>query len=230
MKQNLPTQELKDYGILNEDLSFSAKISPREIESFLNGHSIVVTNGKNEGVFKLTDNNTRLEANIYKREQILDKLRENSQKEIVYSDVFQEEFPQKYNKKVFIFDKQTKDIHELDLEEETQKIAKIILEQNDIRENNRFKIELLKLKGFLQDKMDKFPEIAKEIANDMNIVSKTINSIDDATPNQSQQQKQQKTDIRLNVNDPDLYQDANREREENEEMELTQEKKRSFRR
>lgn len=230
MKQNLPTQELKDYGILNEDLSFSAKISPREIESFLNGHSIVVTNGKNEGVFKLTDNNTRLEANIYKREQILDKLRENSQKEIVYSDVFQEEFPQKYNKKVFIFDKQTKDIRELDLEEETQKIAKIILEQNDIRENNRFKIELLKLKGFLQDKMDKFPEIAKEIANDMSIVSKTINSIDDATPNQSQQQKQQKTDIRLNVNDPDLYQDANREREENEEMELTQEKKRSFRR
>lgn len=230
MRQNLPTQELKDYGILNEDLSFSAKISPREIENFLNGHSIVVTNGNKEGVFSLAQNNTELKVNIYEREQSLEAIKEKSQKEIVYSDVFDEENQLDYNKKVFVFDKQTKEITELDLQKHTDKITKIILEQENVQESNRFKIELLKLKGFLQDKMDKFPEIAKEIANDMSIVSKTINSIDDATPNQSQQQKQQKTDIRLNVNDPDLYQDANREREENEEMELTQEKKRSFRR
>ena len=95
-------------------------------------------------------------------------------------------------------------------------------------ETNRYKEELQKLKDFLWDKMDKFPEIAKEISHDMNIVSKTINTINDATPNQEQSEKQQKSNVQLNINDPDLYQDANQEREENWEQE--QERKRGFRR
>lgn len=78
--------------------------------------------------------------------------------------------------------------------------------------------------------MDKFPEIAKEISNDMNIVSKTINTIDDLTPNEKQTQQQEKTNVQLNVNDPDLYQDANQEREEEWEENQEQERKRGFRR
>ena len=97
-------------------------------------------------------------------------------------------------------------------------------------ETNRYKEELQKLKDFLWDKMDKFPEIAKEISHDMNIVSKTINTINDATPNREQSEKQQKSNVQLNVNDPDLYQDANQEREENWEQNQEQERKRGFRR
>ena len=89
----------------------------------------------------------------------------------------------------------------------------------------------MKLKGFLQDKIDKFPEIGKEITNNLNIVSKTINTIDDATPNESQSQKQQQTKLRLDVNDDDLYQDANRYREEQvQEQEEEQQRRRGFRR
>ena len=55
-----------------------------------------------------------------------------------------------------------------------------------------------------------------------------INTIDDATPNREQAQKQEKSDIQLGVNDPDRYQDANQEREEQQEQE--QERKRGFRR
>ena len=103
----------------------------------------------------------------------------------------------------------------------------MVAEKKDIQESNRFKNELLKLKGFLQDKIDKFPEIGKEITNNLNIVSKTISTIDDATPNESQSQKQQQTKLRLDVNDDDLYQDANSHREEQEEE---QHRHRSFRR
>ena len=84
------------------------------------------------------------------------------------------------------------------------------------------------MKSFLLDKMDKFPQVAKYIAEDINIVDKNINRINDATPNEEQAQEQKNTRVQLNVNDPDLYQDANEQIEE--EWEEEQEKKRGFRR
>ncbi len=231
---NLPTNDLKEYGIINEDNSFSKKLSQKDIENFLNGHALVADNGKDRLIFLLSDNNTRLNVNIFQRDKSLSEILEQSQKEIVYSQVTELSERTKnldYQKKVFVFDNRTRQVTEFDLLKDTEKIAKIVAEKENQAESNRFKVELLKLKGFLQDKIDKFPEIAKEITNDMNIVSKTINTIDDATPNESQSKKQEKTDIRLNVNDPDLYQDANRAREEQEEeIQVEQERKRGFRR
>lgn len=231
MNNNLPTNDLKEYGIMTEDNSFSKKLSQKDIENFLNGHAIIADNGKDRLIFLLSDNNTRLNVNIFQRDKSLSEILEQSQKEIVYSQVMELSEKTKnldYQKKVFVFDNRTRQVTEFDLLKNTEKIAKIVAEKNNQTESNRFKVELLKLKSFLQDKIDKFPEIAKEITNDMNIVTKTISTIDDATPNESQSKKQEKTDIRLNVNDPDLYQDANREREENEEV--LQEKRRGFRR
>ena len=231
MNNNLPTNDLKEYGIMTEDNSFSKKLSQKDIENFLNGHAIIADNGKDRLIFLLSDNNTRLNVNIFQRDKSLSEILEQSQKEIVYSQVMELSEKTKnldYQKKVFVFDNRTRQVTEFDLLKNTEKIAKIVAEKNNQTESNRFKVELLKLKSFLQDKIDKFPEIAKEITNDMNIVIKTISTIDDATPNESQSKKQEKTDIRLNVNDPDLYQDANREREENEEV--LQEKRRGFRR
>jgi hypothetical protein len=72
--------------------------------------------------------------------------------------------------------------------------------------------------------------MAKEITNDLNIVSKEIGKVESISENGKQSQKLEKTDIELNVNDPDTYQDAIRLREEEFEKVEEQEKSRGFRR
>ena len=233
MNENLPTSELKEYGIMTDDNTFSKKLSEKDIENFLKGHAMIADNGKDRLIFLLTDNNKRLNVNIYQRDRTIDELVKQSQKEIVYSELTEltDSKALDIEKKAFIYDQKTKRVTELDLLKDTEKIAAIVAEKKDIQESNRFKNELLKLKGYLQDKIDKFPEIGKEITNNLNIVSKTISTVDDATPNESQSQKQQQTKLRLDVNDDDLYQDANRHREEKaQEQEQEQQRHRGFRR
>ena len=233
MNENLPTSELKEYGIMSDDNTFSKKLSEKDIENFLKGHAMIADNGKDRLIFLLTDNNTRLNVNVYQRDRTTDELVKQSQKEIVYSNLTELTNSKALDieKKAFIYDQKTKQVTELDLLKDTEKIAAIVAEKKDIQESNRFKNELLKLKGYLQDKIDKFPEIGKEITNNLNIVSKTISSVDDATPNESQSQKQQQSKLRLDVNDDDLYQDANRHREEQaQEQEQEQQRHRGFRR
>ena len=233
MNENLPTSELKEYGIMTDDNTFSKKLSEKDIENFLKGHAMIADNGKDRLIFLLTDNNTRLNVNVYQRDRTIDELVKQSQKEIVYSELTEltDSKALDIEKKAFIYDQKTKQVTELDLLKDTEKIAQVVAEKKDIQESNRFKNELLKLKGYLQDKIDKFPEIGKEITNNLNIVSKTISTVDDATPNESQSQKQQQSKLRLDVNDDDLYQDANRHREEQaQEQEQEQQRHRSFRR
>lgn len=233
MNENLPTSELKEYGIMTDDNTFSKKLSEKDIENFLKGHAMIADNGKDRLIFLLTDNNKRLNVNIYQRDRTIDELVKQSQKEIVYSELTEltDSKALDIEKKAFIYDQKTKQVTELDLLKDTEKIAAIVAEKKDIQESNRFKNELLKLKGYLQDKIDKFPEIGKEITNNLNIVSKTISTVDDATPNESQSQKQQQTKLRLDVNDDDLYQDANRHCEEQaQEQEQEQQRHRGFRR
>lgn len=233
MNENLPTSELKEYGIMTDDNTFSKKLSEKDIENFLKGHAMIADNGKDRLIFLLMDNNKRLNVNIYQRDRTIDELVKQSQKEIVYSELTEltDSKALDIEKKAFIYDQKTKQVTELDLLKDTEKIAAIVAEKKDIQESNRFKNELLKLKGYLQDKIDKFPEIGKEITNNLNIVSKTISTVDDATPNESQSQKQQQTKLRLDVNDDDLYQDANRHREEQaQEQEQEQQRHRGFRR
>ena len=233
MNENLPTSELKEYGIMSDDNTFSKKLSEKDIENFLKGHAMIADNGKDRLIFLLTDNNTRLNVNVYQRDRTIDELVKQSQKEIVYSNLTELTNSKALDieKKAFIYDQKTKQVTELDLLKDTEKIAAIVAEKKDIQESNRFKNELLKLKGYLQDKIDKFPEIGKEITNNLNIVSKTISTVDDATPNESQSQKQQQSKLRLNVNEDDLYQDANRHREEQaQEQEQEQQRHRGFRR
>ena len=58
----LPTDELKKYGIINEDLSFSKKLNADDIQKFLKGYTIVADNDKNRATFQLTDNDTQLKV------------------------------------------------------------------------------------------------------------------------------------------------------------------------
>ena len=230
---NLPTDDLKKYGIINENNSFSKKLSEKDVENFLKGDTIIAENEDKRATFQLENN--KLNVNFYHLDKSLDQILEQAKEKPIQYAIEREidkenKVDEKLNFKAFIYDENQKEVKEYDFVKNAEELTQKIAERKDAAETNRYKNELLKLKDFLQDKIDKFPEIAKEISNDINIVSKTINTIDDLTPNEKQAQQQEKTNVQLNVNDPDLYQDANQEREEDWEESQEQERKRGFRR
>lgn len=230
---NLPIDDLKKHGIVDADNSFSKKLSADDIQKFLQGYTIVADNDKSRATFQLVENNSRLNVIFLERDKSISEILTNSKDRIEYSNI--QDFSKSDNelnfeKKAFVIDKETNKLVEFDLIKNATELTAIIADKKDAGETNRYKIELLKLKGFLQDKIDQFPEMAKEITNDLNIVSKEINTVNDVSQNESNSQKQEQSDIQLNVNDPDLYQDANRIREEEFEREENQEKSRGFRR
>ncbi|MRJ11584.1 hypothetical protein EDL98_10960 [Ornithobacterium rhinotracheale] len=290
-KNNLPTEELKEYGIINADNSFSKKLSQQDVEDFLNGKSILAENGKDRILFTLSKDKRRLDIDVYHRQARIESILEESEKGIQY-DIIQKlknpeevkrgdtitfkskgenqeftfdrfiresqtakpllahfkdkegnEFALDYHLfkddikeviedsrvKAFVFSQETKTTTEYDLIKDIEKVRTIVEQKQDAIESNRYKTELLKLKEFLQDKIDKFPEIAKDITNDLNIVSREVESVNAIDIPEKQQNKQDKGNIQLNVNDPDMYQDANRMKEE-QEQEQEQERKRGFRR
>jgi hypothetical protein len=238
MSNTLPTDDLKKYGIIDSDNSFSKKLSADDIQKFLNGFTIVADNDKSRITFQLKDNNSQLDVNLYERDKNISELLENSKKEIQYSDTFT-----KYNvndetknaqlnwtKSVFIFDDKTKNVVEYDMIKNAKILTEKIAEKRNAVETNRYKIKLLQLKSFLQDKIDQYPEIAKEISIDINIISNEISSVDSISRPEKQIEKEGKEDIQLNVNDRDMFEDVNRNREEEQEQEEEVERPRGFRR
>ena len=230
----LPTDELKKYGIIENDNSFSKKLNSDDIQKFLHGYTIVADNDKNRATFQLTDNNTQLKVIFLERDKSISEILENSKEKIQYTDVRdlsnKKEAKLSLEKKAFIFDKESNKVVEFDFIKNGRELTAIIADKKNAEELNRYKTELFKLKSFLQDKMVQFPEMAKEITNDLNIVSKEFNTVAGISEKQNQPQKQEKSNVQLNVNDPDLYQEANRIREETEEQSEEPEKSRKFRR
>ena len=236
--ENLPTEELKKFGIINEDLSFSKKLNADDIQKFLQGYTIVADNDKNRATFQLTENNTKLKVIFLERDKSIAELLEKSKEKIQYSeskaryDVNDNRNSAQlgFSKQAFVFDKETSTVKELDFIKNAPELTKLITERKNPKEINQYKLELEKLKSFLQDKIDLYPEIAKRITNDLNIVSREIDSVNSITTNEKQIAKENNSDVQLNVNDRDMYEDANRNREEQEEQSEEQEKSRKFRR
>ena len=231
--ENLPTEELKKFGIINEDLSFSKKLNPDDIQKFLKCYTIVADNDKNRATFQLTENNTQLKVIFLERDKSISEIIKNSKDRIEYSDIQDLSNPREaklsLEKKAFIYDKENNIVAEFDLIKNAIEVTAIIADKKDALEINRYKNELQKLKNFLLDKLEEYPEIAKEISNDLNIVTKEINTVNSIAPDEKQISKGGSSDVQLNVNDNDLYEDANRNREEQEEIE-EREKSRGFRR
>ena len=233
--ENLPTEELKKFGIINEDLSFSKKLKADDIQKFLQGYTIVADNDKNRATFQLTENNTRLKVIFLERDKSISEILKNSKDRIEYSNIQDLSNKNEQNlsleKKAFIYDKENNIVADFDLIKNATELTAIIADKKDVVEMNRYKNELQKLKNFLMDKMNQYPEIAKEISNDLNIVSREINTVNSISPDEKQISKGGNSEIDLNVNDRDRYEDANRNREEQEEeIEQEQEKRRGFRR
>lgn len=214
----LPQEDLKKYGIINEDNSFSKKLSAEDIEKFLNGYTIVADNEKNRIAFKLTDNNSRLNVNLFERDRDFEELLEKSKVKVQYSDVKKQyditedksAAQLNFSKLAFVFDKETNTVREYDMIKNAPELTKVILEKNNALENEQYRLELQKLKNVLYDKIDQYPEIAKDIKNDLNIVDREMDTISNVSENTMQKEKT----VDLDVNDKDMYEDANREREE----------------
>ena len=232
--EHLPTEDLKKFGIINEDLSFSKNLKADDIQKFLQGYTIVADNDKNRATFQLTDNNTKLKVIFLERDKSISKIIENSKERIEYSTIqnLSESTESKLSleKKAFIYDRENNIVAEFDLIRNARELTAIIADKKDVVEINLYKTELQKLKNFLMDKMDQYPEIAKEIEKDINIVSREINTVNSISPDEKQISKGQNSEVQLNVNDKDLDEDANRNREEQEEESHEREKPRGFRR
>jgi copper chaperone CopZ len=230
----LPTEELKKYGIINQDNTFSQKLSPDDIQKFLQGYTIVADNDRNRATFQLVDNNSRLNVIHLERDRSIKEILKNSISGIVYTNVHDlsgsTESKISVEKKAFIFDKENNKIVEFDFIKNSRELTAIIADTKNSGEIKNYLSELQKLQAFLQDKIDQFPEMAKKITNDLNIVTKEIKTVDGIFMNGNNSQKQEKTDVQMNVNDPDAYQDANRIKEENEELEENEKRSRGFRR
>ncbi|WP_187477717.1 hypothetical protein [Amniculibacterium sp. G2-70] len=228
---NLPTDELKNFGIINDDLTFSKKLSEDDIQKFLQGYTIVADNDKNRATFQLTEDNTKLKVIFLERDKSLATLLENSKEKVQYTNIKElSNINPSFEKKAFIYDSETGKTVEFDFIKNATELTAIIADKKDPQELTNYKTELLKLKNYLQDKIDQYPEIAKEIKNDMNIVSREINSVNTISKNQKSISKSDNSNIQLNVNDRDMYEDANRNWEEQEEQSEEQDKRRGFRR
>jgi len=227
MNNTLPTDDLKKYGIINEDFTFSTKLNADDIQKFLQGYTIVADNDKNRATFQLVENNTRLKVIFLERDKSLSEILEKSKEKIQYSetkgqyDVHDNKHSAQlsFSKQAFVFDRETGTVKELDFIKNAPELTKLVVERNNPDETNQYKSELEKLKNFLYDKMDEYPEIAKDIAADLNIVDKELNSVNSISPDDKQISKGGDSDVQLNVNDKDMYEDANRHREEQQQEE-----------
>ena len=232
--EHLPTEDLKKFGIINEDLSFSKNLKADDIQKFLQGYTIVADNDKNRATFQLTDNNTKLKVIFLERDKSISKIIENSKERIEYSNIKNlsesRESKLSLEKKAFIYDRENNIVAEFDLIRNARELTAIIADKKDVVEINRYKAELQKLKNFLMDKIDQYPEIAKEIEKDINIVSREINTVNSISRDEKQISKRKNSEVQLNVNDKDLYEDANRNRDEQKEELQEREKPREFRR
>jgi len=219
----LPTQELKEFGIINNDNSFTQKLTAEEIQKFLQGYTIVADNNKKRATFQLVDNNSRLKVIFLERDRVISQILDASKRRIEYStiaEVSDSGDEMNFRKKAFVFDLEHNKVVEFDLIKNSRELTAIVADKKDVEEISRYKNELEKLKSFLMDKMERYPEIAKDISRDLSIVSKEINTVDGIirrTNDPINTSKQNQSIIDLNVNDPDRYQDAQRNREEQNE-------------
>lgn len=228
----LPTSDLKKYGIIDADNSFSKKIRAEDLIGFMQGKLLVADNDRDRISFRLTENYSRLEVKIYQLEQSLDTTKQRAIEKVqfVTEQKINSENPElNLNRKAFVFDSNRNEISEYDILQNAPQLTKAILDQKNPAETSRYKEELLKMREYLQEKIDRYPEIAKEITKNLNIISKEIDTVNSITVDTEQTSRQQQSTVRLDVNDEDLYQGANEEREEQELLEQ-QEKRRGFRR
>lgn len=93
-----------------------------------------------------------------------------------------------------------------------EKLNRMFKEKKEQNEHSRYKTELEKMKSFLQSKAEQYPE-NKKIINDLNVVGKELANVKMGLNNNRKPDKADDS-VRLKVNDYDMYEDANRKKEQ----------------
>lgn len=96
-----------------------------------------------------------------------------------------------------------------------QKLAKMREENQLQKESTRYQTELLKLKAHLQSKSEQYPD-NKAIISDLNIVNREISASQSTISENNKVDERQ--NINLQVNDPDMYQDSNRKKDQEKQI------------
>jgi len=102
-----------------------------------------------------------------------------------------------------------------------ERIKSMILKDEKQKESSLYQNELEKMKSFLLTKSAQYPN-DKKIVDNLNIIGKELSSVSAGGASLSTQEKNNGK-VRLNVNDPDVFQDANREKERKNDLEQTEE-------
>ncbi len=218
----LPIKDLKFYGIMEEDGTFTRKLSEKEQQRFLSGAMLIADSEDGTVTFKLSADHSRLNVQAFKREINLRKLLEESKKHIVYNSLIlvaqdahaqeREKEPLEYERNAIVYDPEKDEAKEYNLLKHTKELTEVVLKTNNNDEKDKYQQELVKLRDYLLRKMDQYPEIAKDIAQDMNVVSGQLNIVQTSfSPGYNPKTKV--TRPRLDVNDRDTYEDANSNRE-----------------
>ena len=107
MNNYLPTDDLKKYGIIDENNSFSKKLSKKDVENFLKGDTIIAENEDKRATFQLENN--KLNVNFYhldkSLEHILEKVKEKPVQYVIEREIDNKnKADEKLNFKAFIYD------------------------------------------------------------------------------------------------------------------------------
>lgn len=98
-----------------------------------------------------------------------------------------------------------------------QKLKQLEREKTKQLESSKYEVELQKLKGLLETKSGQYPE-NKKIISDLNIVGKELSDISLSKPKDKVQEKSKNTSD-LKVVDRNLFEEARRDKEENQQLE-----------
>jgi len=228
---NLPISDLKEFGVMDKNNSFSKRLSEKDITDFLNGSVIVCDNETKRATFRLHENNTRLEVNMYEIDKSMSKILDDSKLEVVYAnirDISKGENQIDYEKKAYVLDKKTKNVTEYDFIKNSSELTKVISEMNDKTQIKRYKQELLKVKGILQEKIDKYPEVANYIERDLNVISNAILDTDNISSALKSTKESQFNVVKPNINSSDFYDSKSAEKEKNIKNTQEQEETKKF--
>ncbi len=176
---------LLELGLLNQDKSFSSRLSASEVYGFLSGQKLSATNGKSRLELQLDPRGSTLQIKQYSLDKDFSLLKERAQTGALQTLRVQEIGPSYlkaatenkslyYPRKFFIEEPKSKELLEIDPLEHRALLKEILLRRKDEGLEKKYRAELFKLRKFLLESLKTHPEKAKEIGGYLSSVGKEI--------------------------------------------------------
>lgn len=209
-------QSLIDYGIMKNENEFNDKIKAMnyDVNDFLqNGKTLLILENdeeeQNSYQFKIEDNKLLVQQYAIKSEanqlsDFINKTKTEVGEDLLFLDLVKRNNKEEVDLEKKVFLKTANGVREYDLLQDANELKGLI--ENDYPAfNNKFKVEIEQMQSFLQDKIEHYPELAKDITENMNVLSNIASSISMSATDDTMKSKQNKTIISDDINDYDTY-------------------------